>query len=166
MFFAPIIDRQSPFQTPLTGIIWYVRQKGFPRRYWDRASDGALKNVSPDMSTGKVQLAMEENEKQKGRDVQAIRWLIDNNTEDDEVESFAMTMPDTFTSEWGVEVWRKVSEVKRYEGATSGVNYSCIADRCRPSIDTNTALYIKTFRAITSGWRQHKDCIGTQRMSF
>ncbi|KAH8988585.1 hypothetical protein EDB92DRAFT_1871350, partial [Lactarius akahatsu] len=30
--------------------------------------------------------------------------------------------------------------------------------------DKNTALYIKTFGAITSGWRQHKDCIGTQRV--
>ncbi|KAH9045186.1 hypothetical protein EDB85DRAFT_5286 [Lactarius pseudohatsudake] len=117
--FAPIIDPQSPFQTPFSGMIWYLRQKAFPRRYSDRAFDGALKNVSPNMSTGKVQLAMEETEERKGRDVQAIRWLIDNNTEDDEMESFTMTIPGTFTSEWGVEVWRKVSEVKRYEGANS-----------------------------------------------
>ncbi|KAH9062166.1 hypothetical protein EDB87DRAFT_321115 [Lactarius vividus] len=122
MVAAPIMDPQSPFQTPFTGMIWYLRQKAFPRRYSDRAFDGALKNVSPDMSTGKVQLAMEENEKRKGRDVQAIRWLIDNSTEDDEMESFTITMPGTFTSEWGVEVWEKVSEVKRYEGANSGMN--------------------------------------------
>ncbi|KAH9045193.1 hypothetical protein EDB85DRAFT_1905228 [Lactarius pseudohatsudake] len=29
---------------------------------------------------------------------------------------------------------------------------------------TNSALYIRTFRAITSGWKQHKDSIGTQRV--
>ncbi|KAH9179485.1 hypothetical protein EDB89DRAFT_1921648, partial [Lactarius sanguifluus] len=74
------------------------------------------------MSKGKVQLAMEENEKRKYRDVQAIRWLIDNSTEDDEMESFAMTMPGTFTSEWGVGVWEMVSEVKRYEGTNSRLN--------------------------------------------
>ncbi|KAH9076962.1 hypothetical protein EDB83DRAFT_1659593 [Lactarius deliciosus] len=127
--FAPIMDPQSPFQTPFSGMIWYLVQKAFPRRYSDRAFDGALKDVSPDMSTGKVQLAMEENEKRKGRDVQAIRWLIDNSTEDDEMESFAMTMPGTFTSEWGVEVWRKVSEVKRYKGATSGLTDLTVASQ-------------------------------------
>ncbi|KAH9002321.1 hypothetical protein EDB86DRAFT_291580 [Lactarius hatsudake] len=118
--FTPIMDPQSPFQTPFTGMIWYLVQKASLRRYSDR--DGAANNVSPDMSKGKVQLAMEENEKRKYRDVQAIRFLIDNSTEDDEMESFAMTMPGTFTSEWGVEVWEKVSEVKRYEGTNSRLN--------------------------------------------
>ncbi|KAH9002339.1 hypothetical protein EDB86DRAFT_293583 [Lactarius hatsudake] len=112
--FAPIIDPQSPFQTPFTGMIWYLRQKAFPRRYSDRAFDRALKDVNPNMSTGKVQLAMEENEKRKGRDVRAIRWLIDNSTEDDEMESFAMTMPGTFTSKWGVGVWEKVSDMHTF----------------------------------------------------
>jgi len=32
------------------------------------------------------------------------------------------------------------------------------------SKDTHSALYIGTFRAITSGRREHKDCIGTQRV--
>ncbi|KAH9002318.1 hypothetical protein EDB86DRAFT_2899244 [Lactarius hatsudake] len=93
--FAPIMDPQSPFQTPFSGMIWYLVQKAFPRRYSDRAFDGALKN-------GKVQLAMEENEKRKGRDVQAIRWLIDNKT---------------------------VSEVKRYKGATSGLTDLTVASQ-------------------------------------
>ncbi|KAH9051591.1 hypothetical protein EDB83DRAFT_2553044 [Lactarius deliciosus] len=33
------------------------------------------------------------------------------------------------------------------------------------SQDTYSALYIGTFRAITSGWRQHKDCIGAQLLT-
>jgi hypothetical protein len=32
------------------------------------------------------------------------------------------------------------------------------------SRDTHSALYIETFKAITSSWRQHKYCIGTQRV--
>ena len=33
-----------------------------------------------------------------------------------------------------------------------------------PSEDTHSALYIGTFRAITSGWREHKHSIGTQHV--
>ncbi|KAH9053063.1 hypothetical protein EDB87DRAFT_311134 [Lactarius vividus] len=113
--FAPIINPQSPFRNPFSSLIWYVIRKVHPRTYLDRASSGALKTVSLKMSEGQVQLAMEENNKRKGRDVQAIQWLIDNSTEDDEMESFTMAIPGTFTSKWGVEVWRKVSEVKQYE---------------------------------------------------
>ncbi|KAI9431242.1 hypothetical protein H4582DRAFT_1316275 [Lactarius indigo] len=113
--FAPIINPQSPFRNPFSSLIWYVIRKVHPKTYSDRASSGALKTLSLKMSEGQVQLAMEENDKRKGRDVQAIQWLIDNSTEDDEMESFAMAIPGTFTSKWGVEVWRKVSEVKQYE---------------------------------------------------
>ena len=64
-----------------------------------------------------MQLAMEENGGRKDRDVRAIRWLIDNRTEDDEMESFSIAIPGCFTSKWGIDVWRKVSEVKQYEDA-------------------------------------------------
>ncbi|KAH8986162.1 hypothetical protein EDB83DRAFT_2240436 [Lactarius deliciosus] len=138
---APIIDPQSPFQTPFTGMIWYLRQKVFPRRYSDRAFDGALKDVNPNMSTGKVQLAMEENKKRKGRDVRAIRWLIENSTEDDEMESFAMTMPGTFTSEWGVGVWEKVSDAKRYEGANSGLNDPTVTSQADAHLRSSVLPY-------------------------
>ncbi|KAI9447823.1 hypothetical protein H4582DRAFT_28281 [Lactarius indigo] len=139
--FAPIWDPQSPFQTPFSGMIWYLRQKAFPQHYSDRESGGALKNVSPDMSTGKAQLAMEETEERKGRDVQAIRWLIDNSTEDDEVESFAMTMPGTFTSEWGIGVWEKVSEVKRYEGANSRLTDFTVTSQTDAGLRLSTLPY-------------------------
>ncbi|KAH9007394.1 hypothetical protein EDB84DRAFT_1584749 [Lactarius hengduanensis] len=107
--FTPILNPQSPFQNPFSRMIWYLRQKMkiHPRRFFDR--DGALKIVSLNMSEGRAQLAMEENEKRQGRDVQAIRWLIDNSTEDDEMESFVMAIPGTFTSKRGVKVERTAS---------------------------------------------------------
>ena len=126
--FIPIFYPESPYQNPFSGIIWYLRQKWLPRRYSDRAYPGVLKELSPEMSKGKVQLAMEENEKRKNRDVQAIQWLIDNSTEDDEMESFAMSIPGTFNSKWGVEVWRKVSEVMEHEDANSRPNDLTDAD--------------------------------------
>jgi hypothetical protein len=120
--FAPVIEPQSPFQNPFSGLIWYLKQKVHPRRYLDRASGGSLKAVSSNMSAGQLQLAMEENDERKGRDVRAIQWLIDNRTEDDEMESFATAIPGAFTSKWGVEVWRKVSEIQQYEDVHSGLN--------------------------------------------
>ncbi|KAH9058915.1 hypothetical protein EDB83DRAFT_2520662 [Lactarius deliciosus] len=113
--FTPIWNPQSPFQNPFSRMIWYLRQKMKirPRRFFDR--DGALKIVSLNMSEGRAQLAMEDNEQRQSRDVQAIRWLIDNSTEDDEMESFVMAIPGTFTSKRGVEVWSDISKEKRYE---------------------------------------------------
>ncbi|KAH9170227.1 hypothetical protein EDB89DRAFT_1979507 [Lactarius sanguifluus] len=65
---------------------------------------------------------MEENDERKDRDVRAIQWLIHNRTEDDEMESFVMAIPGAFTSKWGVEVWRKVCEIKQCEDTNSRSN--------------------------------------------
>src|SRR6266702_5964385 len=114
--FAPLIKPQSPFRNPFSGLIWYLRQKVYPRSYLDRASGGSLKAVNSKISEGQIQLAMEENDERKDRDVRAIRWLIDNRTEDDEMESFAIAIPGAFTSKWGIDVWKKASvEVQQYE---------------------------------------------------
>jgi hypothetical protein len=109
--FAPIIKPQSPFRNPFSGLIWYLKQKVHPRRYLDRASGGSLKAVSSNLSEGQMQLAMEENDEREDRDVRALRWLIHNRTEDDEMESLVMAIPGAFTSKRGIGVWRKVSEV-------------------------------------------------------
>ncbi len=107
--FAPIIYPQSPYQTSFSGLIWYVIQKFGGRRYKDRGSGGASKFVSSNMAQGQMQLAMEETEDRKGRDERSIRWLVSNMTEDAEMESFTMAIPGSFNSEWGLEVWKDVS---------------------------------------------------------
>ncbi|KAH8989302.1 hypothetical protein EDB83DRAFT_2239628 [Lactarius deliciosus] len=111
--FAPILNPQSPFQNPFSCLIWYLAQKMHPRSYSDRATGGALKALSTNMSEGQAQLAMEANDERKDRDARAIQWLIHNRTEHDEMESFVLAIPGAFTSKWGVEVWRNVSEVKQ-----------------------------------------------------
>ncbi|KAI9439340.1 hypothetical protein H4582DRAFT_133337 [Lactarius indigo] len=120
--FAPVVKPQSPFRNPFSGLIWYMRQKVYPRRYLDRASGGTVKPVSSKISEGQIQLAMEENDERKDRDVRAIRWLIDNRTEDDEMESFVIAIPGAFTSKWGIDVWRKASEVTQYQDKDSVPN--------------------------------------------
>jgi hypothetical protein len=57
-----------------------------------------------------MQIAMEEKEERKARDVRAVRWLIDNMTEDAEMEHFVMAIPGSFSTHWGVEVWKRVGE--------------------------------------------------------
>jgi hypothetical protein len=115
--FAPAINPQCPFRNPFAGLMWYLKQKVHPWRYLDRAAGGTIEAVSSNLSEGQIQLAMEENRERKYRDVRAVQWLIHNRTEDDEMESFVMAIPGAFTSQWGIDVWRKVSEIQRYEDA-------------------------------------------------
>jgi len=108
--FAPIINPQSPYQNSFSGIFWYLFQKLHGRKFKDRGSDGEMKPVSTNMAKGQMQLAMDEMVARKRRDVQAIRWLIDNLTEDAEMEKFLSAIPGSFNTEWGTEVWRRVSK--------------------------------------------------------
>jgi hypothetical protein len=116
--FAPVLYPQSPYQNSFSGLVWYIVQKSkvFGRRFKDRG--GASKIVSTNMARGQMQLAMEETEDRKARDVEAIRWLADNLTEDGEMESFAMAIPGSFNGGWSFEVWTNLSEVTGHEANT------------------------------------------------
>jgi hypothetical protein len=120
--FAPIIYPQSPYQNSFSGVIWHLFQKLRWRKYKDRGSDGALKHVSENMARGQMQLAMEETEERKGRDEHAIRWLIDNLTEDAEMERFMMAIPGSFSTNWGVDVWKKISDTAGGKSENGGQN--------------------------------------------
>ena len=108
--FAPIIYPQSPYQNSFSGIFWYLTQKLRGRRFKDRRSDGEMKPVSMNMAQGQMQLAMEETLARKDRDVRAIQWLIDNLTEDAEMERFLSAIPGSFSTDWGTEVWKRVGK--------------------------------------------------------
>ena len=108
--FAPIIYPQSPYQNSFSGIFWYLIQNLGGRRFRDRGPEGEMKPVSANMAQGQMQLAMEKTVARKGRDVQAIRWLIDNLTEEAEMEKFLLAIPGSFNTDWGTEVWKRVGE--------------------------------------------------------
>jgi hypothetical protein len=99
---APVIYPQSPYQTSFSGVIWYVIQKLRGRRFKDR--DGESKSVSTNMAQGQMQLSMEKTKERNGRDKRAILWLLDNLTEDAEIESFVMS------ASRSLEVWTELSE--------------------------------------------------------
>ena len=111
--FAPIIYPQTPYQNSFSGIIWYLFQKQKfrgRRQFRDRGLDGEIKPVSANMAQGQMQLAMEETEARKDRDERAIRWLVDNLTEDAEMETFLPAIPGSFNTDWGTEVWKRVGK--------------------------------------------------------
>ena len=110
MTFAPILYPQSPYQNSFSGIFWYLFQKLLGRRFKDHGSDGKMRSVSTNMAQGRMQLAMEETVTCKNRDVRAIRWLIDNMTEDAEMETFLSAIPGSFNTDWGTEVWKRVGK--------------------------------------------------------
>jgi len=141
--FAPVIYPQSPYQNSFSALIWYLGQKMHARRYVDRASGGARKLVSPNMAQGQMQLAMEETEARKGRDTRSIQWLINSLTEDIEMESFVLAIPGSFSSEWGIEVWRKVLETKDNGSAT------LISDEPSMGSQTGPPLRSLTFSHVT-----------------
>ena len=103
--FAPVIYSQSPYQTSFSGVIWYAVQKLRDRRSKDL--DGESGSVSTNMAQGQMQLSMEETADRKDRDKRAIRWLLDNMTEDAEMESFVMAIPGSLK---GLGVWAEWSK--------------------------------------------------------
>ena len=91
------------------------------------------------MAKGQMQLAMEETEKRKVRDEDAIRWLIENLTEDAEMERFMMAIPGSFNTDWGVEVWKKIGNTEGGEGEDGGQNEpvgGSLADTTAPTTPT------------------------------
>ena len=105
---APVINPQSPYQNPFSGLIWLANQKLFGgRKYNDRNSSGELtrRPLSPSMAHGKMQLAMEETNEREDRDQEAIRWLVYNATEYAEMESFVIAVLYSFNDEWSMKSW-------------------------------------------------------------
>ena len=120
--FARIIYPQSPYQNSFSGVIWSLIQRLHGRTFKDRSSDGASKSVSRNMSKGQMRLAMEETGDRMMRDEGAIRWLIENSTEESEMELFVAAIPGSFNAEWGIEVWRRVSKIIEDENRTTNWN--------------------------------------------
>ncbi|KAI0313905.1 hypothetical protein OF83DRAFT_491993 [Amylostereum chailletii] len=122
--FAPIISTQSPYQSPASGIFWYIFQKFLRgRRYKDH--DGNDESVSTDITEGRVQIAMDESPNRMARDAEAIHWLIDNLTEDSEFQPFVAGIAGSLNSDWGKRAWRNIFEEKQ---ATKGVEDADDAD--------------------------------------
>jgi hypothetical protein len=138
--FAPIIYPQSPYKSSFSPLIHYLFQKLRGRRFRDRGSDGEMKSVSVNMVQGQMQLAMEETVARKDRDERAIRWLIDNLTEDAEMEKFLSAIPGSFNTDWGTEVWKRVGKHHENENQSQGEHRDMTAHRPSSSWSIRSVL--------------------------
>ena len=143
--FSPIIYPQSPYQNSFSGIFWYLIQKSCGRRFKDRGSDGEIKSVSANMAQGQMQLAMEETEARKDRDERAVRWLIDNLTEDAEMEKFLSAIPGSFNTDWGTEVWKRLG---KYDGSEDQIQDES-ESVARPHVDTTAPQPPSSWRILS-----------------
>ncbi|KAI0267358.1 hypothetical protein BC834DRAFT_968872 [Gloeopeniophorella convolvens] len=103
---GPVILPQSSYQTPFSGLFWYLFQKIGGHKHHDR---GSLQPVSTNMAEGRMQLAMDETDERQVRDARAIAWLISNRTEESEIEQLVLSIPASFNSVWGIATWRTVA---------------------------------------------------------
>jgi len=126
---APVHDPQSPYQSPLSGVFWLLFQLIRRRTHRDHSTGGARKRISTNMTDGRVQLAMDVSNERKTRDARAIGWVIDNLTEDSELEPFVLGIPGSLNSTWGKKVWETVAE-----GEGSGSLHSHASDQPNPAL--------------------------------
>ena len=126
-------DLQSPYKTRFLRPMWVLIQT-YQRRFRDlqwrrpRAIEVLIQSYrrrfrdrKPCTATTfdpfREEVVMEE-EARKSRDVRAIRWLVDNTTVNAEMEPFVLAIPGTFNTEWGREVWMKVSDERQSDPNT------------------------------------------------
>ena len=119
---APILDAQSPYQSPLSSLFWYVFLKASRRTYQDH---GKPQPISTNMAEGRAQLAMavDPSGHRKDRDACAIDWIVDDLTEDSELEPLIRNIPESFNSTWGKDVWKVVEKGRKDSSGSSGARF-------------------------------------------
>jgi hypothetical protein len=131
---APICYPQSPYQSPLSAMFWHLFFRTFHTRGYKDRSTGAAQFISTNMSEGRAQLSMDWSEDRKTRDAHAIEWVVDDLTEDSELEPLIRNIPDSFNSGWGKKVWEVVAE---NPGTVSHYRFNCST---KPSIHQRCTL--------------------------
>ena len=118
---APIMDAQSPYQSPLSPMLWKFFFSKFSRRTYEDYSPGG--KINTDMKQGRMELAMSLFEDRKHRDVQAIKWIFGGLREDSELELLVRSIPESFKSNWGKAVLQAaVTDVDGREGSGARCN--------------------------------------------
>ena len=96
-------DLPAPYKTLILRPIFFLflkYQQVFGDRKW---------RTLKDFEGYQEELVMEE-EGRKNRDVRAIRWLVDNNAVNAQMEPLVSAIPGTFNTKWGREVWMNISD--------------------------------------------------------
>ena len=97
-----IKDMQSPYKTLFSRPIFFLIQT-YQQLFDDRKWRPPKK-----FEVFQEELVMDEKERKK-RDVNAVRWLVDNTAATGEIEPLVLAIPGTFNTQWGRDVWTDVS---------------------------------------------------------
>jgi hypothetical protein len=141
--FASVIFPQSPYQNSFSALFWHLIQRLRGRTRKDRDHEGASKQVGLNMSERQMKLAMAESGERKKRDGRAIRWLVDSMTEEAEMELFVLAIPGSFNAEWGIEVWKGISEVNKDEDQITNRKGIAAVPSAERNIPTPTPLSVQ-----------------------
>jgi Family of unknown function (DUF6535) len=111
---APVCDAQSPYRSPLSGLAWHIFFRASRRKYKNHRG-GKTQFINANMEDGRVQLAMTADDPNHRihRDARAIEWVVDNLTEDSELERLVRNISYSFNSTWGKEVWNVIAEGRK-----------------------------------------------------
>jgi len=104
---VPLRNPQSSYRNPFSGLIWNIIRKLRHAPFNNRIRGTGVRPAK--MVVHQEQLAMEENDERKARDVRAVQWLVDNINGSNEMDNFVLAIPGSFNQEWGREVWQEVS---------------------------------------------------------
>jgi hypothetical protein len=97
---------QTKFQTLILRLIFFLIQEF--QEFKSRRLGGHSPHKRRTPMRYQEDLLM-ETEERKVRDARAIRWLVDNNTVNAEMEPLVLAIPGSFNTEWGRDVWMDVS---------------------------------------------------------
>ena len=111
---APLKYPQTLFRSPISDLIPSLYNKFLGLVFWVQEGRNRRRNYIPTTQRPRQPTQAELRVKQK-RDEWVIRWLIDNMTEDAEMESFVLAIPGSFNTDWGLKVWKKVAEMDHSE---------------------------------------------------
>ncbi|KAH9013439.1 hypothetical protein EDB85DRAFT_967470 [Lactarius pseudohatsudake] len=101
---ALVRDLKMPDGSSLWILVWPISlvQNFMP-------SDLGKKLASMGIKACREWLVIEETDRRKRRDVRATRWLIERTAANAEMEPLVLAIPGSLNTEWGQDVWKKVS---------------------------------------------------------
>ncbi|TFY70768.1 hypothetical protein EVG20_g2224 [Dentipellis fragilis] len=102
----PLLSPQSPYQTPLSNILWWLSRKA---RGGDKPGKSQL---STNMFDGRTQMAMAVSSGRSQRDARALRWFIRSPMDSTEFGLFISSIPATVDSVRGQWIWNNVAQMR------------------------------------------------------
>ena len=124
---APLMDPQSSYRSPFSGLIWYILRNRFRRTF-------------AKMESHQEQHAMKHTEQCMYQDVRAVQWLIDSIDGSNEMDTFVLAIPGSFNQESGLQVWKGVTVQGEFQLDVREAQLTFPTDCLCPSLSLSLSL--------------------------